>query len=61
MIEHLSFLWVSEICRTVIDRYSDVSEREHLYEMTKMIAMEQFSVRPKIFACECNEPQFFYG
>ena len=56
MIEHVAYLWVSEICRTVIDRHADTAEQDRLYEMTKRIAMETFSVRPKIFARECHLP-----
>lgn len=61
MIEHVAFLWVSEVCRTVIDRHADAAEQDRLYETAKRIAMEAFSVRPKIFPREHHLPQFFYG
>ena len=48
-IESVASLWMHEICRTVLDRFTDHSEKVILYEKTKAIACRIFNVAGNIF------------
>ena len=61
MIENVAFLWMNEICRTVLDRFQNTDEKAALYEKTKLIAAKNFKVREKIFPTLPDEPYFCYG
>lgn len=59
--DNVAFLWVNEICRTVLDRFTDPQEHERLYEEAKKIACDVFRVRTRMFIGNKDAVQFFYG
>ena len=63
MKENVAFIWMHEICRTVLDRFTDASERLELYERTKEIGMRVFAVEGRTFvdAKYIDELCFCYG
>lgn len=61
MIEHVAFIWVNEVCRALLDRYTDPAEHEKMFDIAKTIASETFLVRSKIFPRDFHANQFFYG
>lgn len=61
MIEHVAFIWVNEVCRALLDRYTDPVEHEKMFTIAKTIASETFLVRSKIFPRDFHANQFFYG
>ena len=61
LVDNVALVWVNEICRTVLDRYTDPAEQEKLYEMVLNIACSAFKVRHKIFPKDWSQNQFFYG
>lgn len=60
-LDSVAFLWVNEICRTVLDRYTDPFEQEKLYEEAKKIACDIFKTRNRMFTGDKDANQFFYG
>ena len=60
-IDNVAMVWVNEVCRTVLDRYTDPLEQEKLYEITKEIASSCFRVKTKIFCPDPKANMFFYG
>ena len=61
MQDNVAFLWMNEVCRTVLDRFSNTLEKSDLYAKTKIIASNCFRVREKVFPTRCDEPHFCYG
>ena len=61
MQENVAFLWVNEVCRTVLDRFSNTREQKDLFEKVKVIASNCFRVRERILPANCDEPHFCYG
>ena len=61
LIDNVALVWVNEVCRTVLDRYTDPYEQEKLYEMVTNVACSAFKVRHKIFPKDWRVNQFFYG
>ena len=59
----VAYIWMHEVCRTVLDRYTDHPEKIALYERTKAIASRLFDVPGSIFmdARQIDEPFFSYG
>ena len=60
-MDNIAILWVNEVCRTVLDRYTDPREHERHYNKLCEIAARTFKVRRKIFSEDCLANQFFYG
>lgn len=60
-MDNVALVWVNEVCRTVLDRYTDPTEQEKLYDMVIEIACLAFKVRHKIFPKDWRANQFFYG
>ena len=61
-IQHIGLMWVSEIYRTVLDRYADPAEQDRIYEKVKEIASDTFEIMPKIMtARNARDVQYFYG
>lgn len=61
LVENLAFMWVSEICRTIIDRFIDPVEYNQMYELAKKCAVQSFGVTNRIFPKDPDKPLFFYG
>ena len=61
LIEHVAFIWLNEICRAILDRYTDPIEHKKFFDFAKTIAVETFKVNPKIFFTDYHSNQFFYG
>ena len=61
MQENVAFLWMNEVCRTVLDRFGSANEKRDLYEKAKIIASNCFRVRERVFPTTCDEPYFCYG
>ena len=59
--DNVAFLWMNEICRTVLDRFSKTAEKADLYSKAKLIASNCFRVRERVFPPNCEEPHFCYG
>ena len=60
---NVAYIWMHEICRTVLDRFTDDSEKLDLYERTKDIASRIFDVPGNILMDkdQIGEPLFSYG
>ena len=61
MQDNVAFLWMNEVCRTVLDRFSSTLEKADLYAKARVIASNCFKVRERIFPNDNNEPHFCYG
>ena len=61
MIENVAFLWMNEICRTILDRFMPTEEKADLYQKARIIAANCFKVRDRIFPNLPDEPFFCYG
>ena len=48
-IESVAYLWMHEICRTVLDRFTDHAEKVIMYDRTKEIACRIFDVPGSVF------------
>ena len=54
-------VWTNEVCRTVLDRYTDPLEQEKLYSVVIEIASRVFGVESSLIPEDCKVNQFFYG
>ena len=61
MQDNVAFLWMNEICRTVLDRFSKTSEKADLYMKARLIASNCFRVRERVFRPDPDEAHFCYG
>ena len=63
MKENVAFIFMHEVCRTVLDRFIDVNEKEELYEKTKDICQRIFDEPGRTFASSkyMDEVSFCYG
>ena len=59
--DSVAIVWANEVCRTVLDRYTDPLEQERLYSVVKDVASRTFGVESSIFPEDCRANRFFYG
>ena len=51
-MENVAILWVNEVCRTVLDRYTDPREHEKFYAEVCRIAANTFRVKKTTFTAD---------
>ena len=60
--ENIAWLWVNEVCRTVLDRHTDPLEQEKFFKEANRIASEVFKgVKPTQLPTDWERNYFFYG
>lgn len=54
-------MWIHEVCRTVLDRFSDASTKNNIFKKVKTIASGTFKVREKNFNLKPDDVFYTYG
>ena len=54
-------MWIHEVCRVVLDRFSEQSRRNELFKDIKFVASEAFKIKEKLFTNKVDNVMFCYG
>lgn len=47
--EDVAYMWIHEVCRTSLDRFTDATTRSNIFKKIKTIASGTFKIREKLF------------
>lgn len=59
--KEVGIMWIHEVVRVVLDRFSDENEKERLFTEVQRLAFEVFKLRPQENPIKLDHVYFTYG